>query len=300
MDHDLPFPHPRHCPTPAEAISHKEVIARLERAIQAAQGMDELEDHLQHLQKVKTNHVSYISPLRRLPAELLREIVYLCIQDDVKVTTLTQVCGTLRDVVIRLPSLWNKILLEPGIKSRRGKYEAKAPGFHRCRNRDHLDLLLRRAESSHLHVYIESPPVSDMLALISHYNSIITSMTIDKGFSSSAGLNKSDFETLNLELLHELKLHYIKPEDAELLMDLALQSTREMDVELMVESMTPKLLGHELLKRSIRLGILAGMNSPLASPRIQLPHVEWLRIHGPANLFEALDLGHSRIGAFCS
>ncbi|PVG01799.1 hypothetical protein CPB86DRAFT_781162 [Serendipita vermifera] len=208
---------------------------------------------------------------------------------------LTQVCGTLRDVVIGLPSLWNKILLDSGIKLRNYLYEVNTLGFQHCRNRGHLDLLLRRARSSHLHIYIACPPSPDMVALLSYHTPTITSMSIDKGSSSSDGINRSDFETLNLESLQELKLQYIKPEDVGLIMDLALQSTCQLGIELKMKSMTSELLRHELLERAVKVDISAEMDEPLALPKIRLPRVDSFRIHGPSNLFNAFELSDSRM-----
>jgi hypothetical protein len=108
MDDDLPFPHPRRRPTQSEIVFHKDLIERLERDIESTQD----ETRLQRLQKAKDNHASYIAPLRRLPTELLSEIVYMCLQDGVSRMTLTQTCGALRDVIIGMSALWTKIFLE--------------------------------------------------------------------------------------------------------------------------------------------------------------------------------------------
>jgi hypothetical protein len=113
MDNSLPYPHPRHCPTRSEVVSHKKLIEGLERDIESTQNeIVQLQARLQHLQTAKANHASYIAPLRRLPVELLSEIIDICIQDGVSRTTLIQICGTLREVVIGSSSFWNDILLE--------------------------------------------------------------------------------------------------------------------------------------------------------------------------------------------
>jgi hypothetical protein len=108
----LPFPHPRTCPTRAEVFVHKNVINSIERDIvNTTKEINRLQAHLQYLQQRKANHTSYISPLRCFSPELLSEVVNICLDSDVKLTTLTQVCGTIRDMVVGMSSLWKKILI---------------------------------------------------------------------------------------------------------------------------------------------------------------------------------------------
>jgi hypothetical protein len=121
--HDtLPFPHPRSCPAQADIPLHQNMIKNLEEDITAIENeISSLQTRLRHLQQRKANHVSYISTFRRLPSEILSEIVYICLHDGVNLTALTQTCGTLRDVVVGMSDLWNEILLLPAHhKSRRG------------------------------------------------------------------------------------------------------------------------------------------------------------------------------------
>jgi hypothetical protein len=108
----LPFPHPRDLPTRAEVLLHKNIIGGLEIDLDhIKKEISRLQTRLQHLQQKKTNHASYISPLRRLPPEILSKIVYMCLYDGIKLTTLTRICGTLREVVVGMSNLWNEILL---------------------------------------------------------------------------------------------------------------------------------------------------------------------------------------------
>jgi hypothetical protein len=110
----LPFPHPRSCPAQAEILSHKVVIKTLEQDIIFLQNeISKLQTRLRHIQQQKDNRASYISPFRRLPSEILSEIVYVCLYDGIKLTALTQTCGTVRDIVVGMPALWSEILLLP-------------------------------------------------------------------------------------------------------------------------------------------------------------------------------------------
>jgi hypothetical protein len=130
-DNALPFPHPRHRPTQAEILFHKRVIEGLERDIidvmkelDVLQGTPQfLQSRLQLLQQRRANHASYISPLRNLPPEVLVEIVHICLYNDVGIMTLTQICGTLRDVVIGTPTFWKCIRLEPPTFGQVFRYE---------------------------------------------------------------------------------------------------------------------------------------------------------------------------------
>jgi hypothetical protein len=110
----LPFPHPRDCPTQAEILFHKNEIKILEEDIYNLENeINKLQARLQHLQQKKANHCSYISPLRRLPPELMSEIVHICLANKVQLTTLTQICGTIRDIVVGMSALWKYILIRP-------------------------------------------------------------------------------------------------------------------------------------------------------------------------------------------
>jgi hypothetical protein len=108
----LPFPHPRDCPTRAEILLHKEAIKSLDEDIsEVRKEVAELLARLQQLQQKKANYSSYISPLRSLPTDILREIVYTCFWSGIDLMTLAQICGTLRNVVVGMPSLWKGFLL---------------------------------------------------------------------------------------------------------------------------------------------------------------------------------------------
>jgi hypothetical protein len=110
--YDLPFPHPRHCPTKSEVLFSKELINSLDEEIQNVQKrLKELEIRLQHLQRTKANHLSYISPFRCLPPEIIGCIVQVFVINWVELFTLTQICGTTREIVTGLSPIWSKIEL---------------------------------------------------------------------------------------------------------------------------------------------------------------------------------------------
>jgi hypothetical protein len=108
----LPLPHPRTCPTRAEVFVHKNVLKSLEKDIfDTTNEINRLQAHLLYLQQRKANHTSYISPLRCLPTEILNEIVHKCLDNGIKLTTLTQICGTIRNIVVGTSTLWKDILI---------------------------------------------------------------------------------------------------------------------------------------------------------------------------------------------
>jgi hypothetical protein len=109
----LPFPHPRHCPTSAEVLFHKNIICDLDREIDAiTERVIALQARIQILQKRRENRLSYISPLRRLPLEIIYNIIHICLDVDVKITVMTQICGTLRDIVHGMSDIWSRIVLD--------------------------------------------------------------------------------------------------------------------------------------------------------------------------------------------
>jgi hypothetical protein len=106
----LSYPHPRGFPTQDEVLANKIEIHRLDKDISDLETqIKELQSRLAPLQRERTNRASYISPLRRLPVETLIGIIHICLENGVKMSVLTQICGTIRDAVIEMPTLWNNI-----------------------------------------------------------------------------------------------------------------------------------------------------------------------------------------------
>jgi hypothetical protein len=118
-----PFPRQGNYPTQAEVLFHKNAIKSLEQDISNIEDeISRLHARLRCLQQKKANHASYISPLRRLPPEILGEIIYICLYNGIKLTTLTQICGSFRDVVVGMSNLWNEILLFTTCRPRRNTF----------------------------------------------------------------------------------------------------------------------------------------------------------------------------------
>jgi hypothetical protein len=107
---NLPFPHPRHRPTTKEVDSGKSLLADINSEIECVKDKGQIYD-LEVLRRRRANIASYISPFRCLPVEILGDIIRLCLEDDVKLGHLIQICGTIRDIVIGMHSIWSKIYI---------------------------------------------------------------------------------------------------------------------------------------------------------------------------------------------
>jgi hypothetical protein len=97
-----------------------------------------------------------------------------------------------------------------------------------CRTREQLDLFLARAGSSSLFLSVECPPNSDMLKVILSRNCGIGSLSVmDEREQFPGSIQYEDFKDLDMGSLEALSLVGIDPKEAEMLMDLASQSTYE-------------------------------------------------------------------------
>jgi hypothetical protein len=115
---DLPSPLPRRRPLPEEILITKNEIENLENSIEVLEGrIQDLQKELHHLRRRKQNYESFISPLKRLPTELVRTIVEKCIHDEISIQILSQICGYIRDIVIGIPSIWCHIHIVPRYRS---------------------------------------------------------------------------------------------------------------------------------------------------------------------------------------
>jgi hypothetical protein len=123
---DLPYPHPRHCPTVEETQYSKSSIEILDSAISdLKERLNPLLERLQFLRRKRQNHASYISPFRCLPVEILSQIVHYSLHNGVDMMTLTQVCGRFRSVVVGMSTLWNNIRLPSVTKTPSKLYSKK-------------------------------------------------------------------------------------------------------------------------------------------------------------------------------
>jgi hypothetical protein len=111
---DLPSPYPRRRPSPEEILTSKNEIKILENSIDILERrITSLQEELQNLRRKKKNHESFIAPLKRLPVELIGAIIETCIRDEISITTLSQICGSVRDIVVGMPSVWSHIRIVP-------------------------------------------------------------------------------------------------------------------------------------------------------------------------------------------
>lgn len=97
----------------AKSLSDKvaDAKAALERLIAESQGtINELEQRKQKVEKEIALTLAFISPLRRLPNDILREVFYHVF--DAKASCawgLAAVCTSWRRLVLGMPSLWSKV-----------------------------------------------------------------------------------------------------------------------------------------------------------------------------------------------
>ncbi|PVG01769.1 hypothetical protein CPB86DRAFT_57831 [Serendipita vermifera] len=104
--------HPRQFPSEDNVRRTKLIMEKLDRKIEDLEGkIKKLQTQLQQLQQEKANHASYISPLKRLPTELLSEIIGIYIKQGGEITTAAGVCSRLRQVVLGMAGIWSKISL---------------------------------------------------------------------------------------------------------------------------------------------------------------------------------------------
>jgi hypothetical protein len=109
---NLPFPHPKQLPSRDDIRQAKTMIHQLDQDIQVLnQELSQLQRRLRGLEQKRTNYASYISPLRRLPTEILSEIISLCIQEGVDITVMAGICTRLREVALGMSGLWSTIQL---------------------------------------------------------------------------------------------------------------------------------------------------------------------------------------------
>lgn len=120
----LSFPHPRRCPTVAEVTFSKNLVYNLDQEIDEIlkevnvlqNQLQLLQDRLQPLEKRRDNHASYISSFRRLPVEIIEIIVHICLKGGVELVVMTQICGSIRDIVNGMSDIWSSVSLDPDVR----------------------------------------------------------------------------------------------------------------------------------------------------------------------------------------
>jgi hypothetical protein len=141
---NLPCPHPRtQFPTNEEVLLGNSVIKELDQDIELLQvELIRLQTRLESLQQKRANYASYFSPLRRLPTEIMSEIIDICITNGVDIMTIAGVCARLRDVTLGMTTIWSKISLRPRVITSnedelymlRCKHCRELESFLRCRH----------------------------------------------------------------------------------------------------------------------------------------------------------------------
>ncbi|PVF94869.1 hypothetical protein CPB86DRAFT_625990 [Serendipita vermifera] len=249
---ELPFPHPRKLPNNVEVRECKAAISVLDQNIEDIRmQMQKLEKQLEDLDQKRANYLSYISPFRWLPVEILGEIADICLYNGTNITTLTSIHSTLRNAIIGMQSLWRHVRLM-----------AKSTVYVRALSYDYLDatityitaeqleIALTRAGSAPLHLEIYLPVEHEMLELISLRQIQIQNFSI-MCLEPSSSVGNLNFNSLNFSSLRELHIDDSCP-DILKIMDMALNSTRN-DLELYLtiyeaEQMVT-ILTHPLLQR---------------------------------------------------
>ncbi|PVG01108.1 hypothetical protein CPB86DRAFT_139614 [Serendipita vermifera] len=254
------LPHPREFPTKDEIRHCKSVIELLDQNIRKLEeSIRKLQTQLQETRYKRANYVSYISPLRRLPTEILREIIDLYNYDGGQIITITGTCSRLREVALGMTKIWSKIRLH----SARSKqfidryYGSSINRGIQCATPEQLSLVLTRAGPAPINLEILLPIKPGTLELLSIRNCPIHSLGVVAGYSSL--INFSGFQNLNLSQLRELRLQRLQWDQSKVLMDVALQSTcNELTLDMAYGTPTLEIFKHELMRRVVNIGITIG------------------------------------------
>jgi hypothetical protein len=275
---NLPFPHPRPLPSGDDIRRSKSIIEQLDRNIEdLEQDIRQLQTRLQEVQQKRTNYASYISSLRRLPVEILTEIISMCLQNDVEITVVAGICSRLREVVLGMTGIWSDISIRANYPIPSSRFD-KCYGYStiasyryelvedvltylqhnmQCTTTEQLVLVLLRAGSAPLKLSVSFPVEMGTLELISSQNIPIHSLAVIN--DPNTPLTISRFRNLNLSQLQKLRLAGLPWNHSRGLMDLALQSSsRNMTFHLNGQLPTPDLFRHELIQRVVNMGISTG------------------------------------------
>ncbi|PVG01745.1 hypothetical protein CPB86DRAFT_781123 [Serendipita vermifera] len=253
---DLPIPHPRRRASAEEIQRSKDEIKNLDASIYNVEyKIEELQRELKSLQEQKKNRQSFIAPLRHLPTEIINEIVDICIHNGVDISTLCQICGCFRDIVVDMTSIWSHIHIRSNYGFQYYHMEDEWKGIP-CLNVNYMELLLVRAQFTPVKLYIEWPINSDVLKPIISRGSDIQSLTID--LKHNVMLKDPGLSSLNLCSLSHLHLINSNSETSQRFMNMALKSSSLNFVLILENLLAPQkgLLEHELLAKITDLRIL--------------------------------------------
>ncbi|PVF95807.1 hypothetical protein CPB86DRAFT_561914 [Serendipita vermifera] len=249
-------PHPRHRPTQAEILSSEYEIQRLDGEIgHLTTQIEQLQAQLARLQHERDNHASFISPLRCLPAEILTEIVHLCLVNGVSHEILMKICGTIRDIVIGTPVFWKTLRIVPLKKYNPSK------GYH-CSTIEQLQLALMCAKSTALNLQIDTTDHksrSYLMSTLKLCKSPIHSLDL---YLSDKEEIQSTIACLNLGNMKNFALRGVHHDVMEAFLDLLMQYDQNK-ISITVECYgyeedVSHVLEHTLLQRATALELNIG------------------------------------------
>jgi hypothetical protein len=108
-------PHPRRLPTEEEVEHCLSVVQDLDEGIlQIRESIEDLQIQLKALEDTRRNHLSFVTPIRCLPPELISEICKTCVEMGVSPLVLNQVCGRFRDIINDTSEFWSRIHVTDG------------------------------------------------------------------------------------------------------------------------------------------------------------------------------------------
>jgi hypothetical protein len=84
--------------------------------------IENLEARIRYLRQKRAVYASCISPFRRLPTEILSEIVDHSLNLGIDITTITQICTRVRNAAFGMTTIWRSIKLQPDSWHYRPRY----------------------------------------------------------------------------------------------------------------------------------------------------------------------------------
>ncbi|PVF91259.1 hypothetical protein CPB86DRAFT_830673 [Serendipita vermifera] len=181
---DISYPHPRRLPTDDEIKHCLSVIEDLNEGIALLrEEISNIQIQLASLEESRVNHLSFISPIRCLPPELIGEICKICVETGTSPLVLNQVCGRFRDVVNDTSELWSRIHLTDNRMETHQRVE-KHKSWQtlqfslKCGEPKLADLIFQRAKSAPIEMVWELPFTFKFLDLIQPHADRIISLTL--------------------------------------------------------------------------------------------------------------------------
>ncbi|PVG01782.1 hypothetical protein CPB86DRAFT_823378 [Serendipita vermifera] len=294
---------PRLIPSADEIRLSKGIIEQLDQEIEDLEGqISKLQTRLEHFKHRRATHASYISPFRRLPIELLGDILSKCLEDNCDVVALAQVCARLRAVALGMTQIWSNISLRSMERTQRYRrttswryYGSSLEGGIQCVTSEQLALVLTRIGSAPLRLHIQWPAEEGTLELISSRQLPIHSLAVLDGFNTPIAVNR--FKGLNVGDLKQLKLQELIWQQGKPIMDLALQSKHcDMNLEITRGDPTLDLFKHKLIQRVTDISIAIRGSGHGSFPKLNestgvlLSHIKSWRIECSTDILDVIDL----------